>query len=103
MVNVKREGREGVYLVEPVDAIALVKTRKGKIHNIIEAGGGAMQLGASWDKRSVIKHLEEDGVRIALITAPNRTMGHQLVAINNEGKRHAFDVGEIGADDLNIV
>ncbi len=97
-IPVTSEGREGVYLITPDDAIEFVKTLKGKIHNFI--GNGGMMLGADWSKKEVVNHLKEDGLRIAILTAPNLTMKHHLVTITPEGKRYSFDVGELTPNDL---
>lgn len=105
-VVVKPEGREGIWLLSPLEAEKLVKTQLGKgryIHHQY-ANGSPMIVGADWTRSEAYKYFRESGNICALLTEPNFSMGHQLVVINKDkGERSQFDVGSVTVDMLEVV
>lgn len=100
MIKVKPEGREGVYLITKEEALRVVEEYKGEeIHHQFQ--GGSMIIGADWDKRDVIEIINKSE-RLAILTAPNMTIGHHLVVIANN-ERNAFDIGKITIKDLEVL
>lgn len=99
-IPVKKEGREGIYLVEKDEIIDfIVKRVKGRIHCFI--GDSPMMIGADWDKTEVKKFIRKEAKQIAIMTEPNFTMKHQLVCLT-DNKRYSFDIGEIELKDLEV-
>lgn len=97
-IHGKPEGREGVWLITPDTACRLIEETEGDtVHNFI--GHGAVYVGADWTKEEFRDFITKDGLKIALVFPPNETIGHHLVAINNE-RRWAFDIGSISEDRM---
>ena len=91
------EGREGIWLITPETAVALIEALPGdEVHNVL---GSGVFIGANWEKAHALKFLREPGKRLALVFAPNFTYRHQLVALTDE-KRWGFDVGEITEEQM---
>lgn len=92
----KKEGREGIWLLDPAEASKLIRELPEEtVHNFI--GSGSLMIGTDWDKSDVIEMIQREGVRIALLFPPNVTMLHQLV-ICTDHRRYGFDVGKISED-----
>ncbi len=97
----KPEGREGVWLITAETAAALIEAVEGEtVHNFI--GGGALFVGANWEKSHAIEHLRRPDMRIALLFPPNDHYKHQLVAVN-EQRRWAWDIGPIEESRMEAV
>ncbi len=93
----KPEGREGIWLIDTDQAVALVKSVKGKtVHNFM--GGGMVALGADWEKSQVLRTIRGPNDGIALIFPPNMTMRHHLVVLTD--KRLSFDVGPLDESQM---
>lgn len=101
--KVKPEGREGIFLIEPDEAVKFLKSLGfDQIHNFVDLPG--IMLGADWELQSVIDLCKKPGVGIAIVVEPNFTMRHHFVVADyNANERKAFDVGEISERDLEIV
>jgi hypothetical protein len=100
-IQVKPEGREGVFLVEREEALKFVTSlEQEKIHNFL--GSDFMQFGCNWEKSKVLDFLRDTATSIAILIEPNLTIGHHLVGLT-ETKRYGFDVGKLGLDDLEVI
>lgn len=83
------EGRTGIWLLSPTVARELVNHFPGeRIHCFLG------MIGANWAKIEVLEKLASPDVKIALVFEPNFTMGHHLVAIDEE-HRWSFDIGPV--------
>lgn len=101
-IKAKKEGREGVYLINKEEAIKLVNECSGKtIHNFI-GEGSPMLIGCDWSKKTVREFLNKKAKSIALLFEPNLVIGHQLVGLTDD-KRYSFDIGKIEKSNLTIV
>jgi hypothetical protein len=100
-LEVKKEGREGVYLVEKETLKKWILAKKFKqIHNFISSGG--MVLGADHDVKSVLKDID-NAERLGILDEERagQNMGHSLSIIKNE-KLECYDIGKITSEDLII-
>lgn len=90
------EGREGIWLIDPEQAIAIVKSVNGEeIHNYFNSANLPMALGANWGVDEVLDLVRRPDVRIALMFAPDDDINHHQLVVLTETKRYSFDVGEI--------
>lgn len=98
-IKVKREGREGVYLVEPAEAVKLLTEKE--IHCFV--GNPPLLIGADWPRADVEKWLLSCE-RVAVLTGDSAKLniGHALVAIRGD-ERKLFDVGKVSDEDLEIT
>lgn len=96
-LNVTREGRPDVYLVEKSDIIDfLKKSKQDKIHNF--QWNLPIIVWADHEKESVIQDIEQSD-RVALLFPGN--MGHKLAVIIGN-KLECFDL-DISEENLNII
>lgn len=99
-IQVKPEGRKGIYLPDKKSLKSWIKTKKfKKIHNFIPSSG--IFLGADHDVKSVLKDIDE-AERIAILTEESGSMNmrHALSIIRNN-KLELYDIGEI-KEELSI-
>ena len=101
-IKVKPEGRDGVWLIDTVEALKLVNNFPDEmIHNFLPGAFGV--IGADWDKESVIEKIN-NSERVGLLTgdALKQNYRHALSVIE-KNKLYMFDVGEITERDLQVL
>lgn len=100
-INVKPEGRLGVYIPEKESLIKWVKEQKFEaIHNMIPNGG--MAIGADHDPESVVNDIKNaDRLGILTGSAAYVNFGHSLAIIRSE-KLEMYDIGRITDDMLEV-
>jgi len=101
-LNVKPEGRDGIYIVEK-DEIKkwLNESSFETIHNI-PAGSNGMLIGADHTLESVISDIDKSKqIAILIGSACSQNLGHSLAMIINN-KLQMFDIGNITKEDLII-
>ena len=101
-IKVKKEGREGVYLVEKEEIKKYLKNEGYEMIHNYPAPTGGMLIGADHSLESVLEDIDKSE-RIAILTgsAGLNNMGHSLSVII-ENKLELFDIGEITEKDLEI-
>ena len=100
-IKVKKEGREGVYLVEKEEIKRFIKLEKLKtIHSFIPSS--FMMIGADHDIKSVLTDID-NAERIGILTGKAQigNLGHALSIISNN-KLELYDIGKITDKDLII-
>ena len=100
-MEVKKEGRKGIYIIEKDEIKKYLKKKKfKKIHNFMP--NSSMLIGADHNIKSVLEDID-NSERIAILTgeAYSNNVNHALAIIINN-KLNMFDIGEISIKDLII-
>lgn len=100
-INVKPEGREGVWIPNKDSLVDfLINYPDDEIHHYF---AGRIMIGADHTKESVVDDVKEAD-RLAILTgdALSSNLRHALSVITNN-KLSMFDIGEIKESDLNVV
>lgn len=100
LLEVTKEGRDGIYLVDKVPLKKWLKAKGFKtIHNFIP--NGMMMIGADHDIKSVFEDID-NSERIAILTGSNANMGHELAIIRNN-QLECYDIGTIKLTDMLVT
>lgn len=107
MIKVKREGRDGVYIISPEELIKKINALTIKRFHSFK-GNPPLMIGADWDKEDILNHIiNGKEIYIGLLDESTRgvNFGHSITIItkiNGGWNRILFDM-PIKDDELEII